>query len=185
MATTSSNLAASCSTTRRRCGRRRRRSCVSRQRRRSSSCTAAAARSTPSCGREATRRRSWTACASPIEAALDAVVAVLAGRTNTTLVAAIGAAGGRAVGLTGADGRIGLSTRTGGLHQRSAARRSISGLVGSARWHGRVAAGRPAVGSATSRSSRASASTREGDAAERQRRHARRAPRGGASAPTG
>jgi acetylglutamate kinase len=47
------------------------------------------------------------------QAALDAVVSVLAGRTNTTLVAAIGAAGGRAIGLTGADGRIGLSTRTG------------------------------------------------------------------------
>jgi acetylglutamate kinase len=45
------------------------------------------------------------------EAALDAVVSVLAGRTNTTLVAAIGLAGGRAVGLTGADGGIGLSSR--------------------------------------------------------------------------
>jgi acetylglutamate kinase len=44
-------------------------------------------------------------------AALDAVVAVLAGRTNTHLVAAVGAAGGRAVGLTGADGRIGLSSK--------------------------------------------------------------------------
>jgi len=44
-------------------------------------------------------------------AALDAVVAVLAGRTNTHLVAAIGAAGGRAVGLTGADGRIGLASK--------------------------------------------------------------------------
>lgn len=44
-------------------------------------------------------------------AALDTVVAVLAGRTNTAFVAAIGAAGGRAVGLTGADGRIGLSRR--------------------------------------------------------------------------
>src|SRR6188472_1360520 len=45
------------------------------------------------------------------QAALDTVVSVLAGKTNTTLVAAIGAAGGRAVGLTGADGRIGLSRR--------------------------------------------------------------------------
>jgi acetylglutamate kinase len=43
--------------------------------------------------------------------ALDAVVAVLAGRNNTALVAAIGSAGGRAVGLTGADGLIGLSER--------------------------------------------------------------------------
>ncbi len=58
------------------------------------------------------------------QAALDAVVSVLAGRTNTTLVAAIGAAGGRAIGLTGADGRIGLSTRT-GTFTTSAVRRSI------------------------------------------------------------
>ncbi|HXW08633.1 MAG TPA: acetylglutamate kinase [Vicinamibacterales bacterium] len=43
-------------------------------------------------------------------AALEAVVDVLAGRTNTALVAAVGAAGGRGVGLTGADGRIGLAT---------------------------------------------------------------------------
>ena len=42
-------------------------------------------------------------------AALDAVVAVLAGRNNTALVAALGAAGARAVGLTGADSAIGLS----------------------------------------------------------------------------
>jgi acetylglutamate kinase len=42
-------------------------------------------------------------------AALDAVISVLAGRTNTALVAAVGVAGGRAVGLTGADGWIGLS----------------------------------------------------------------------------
>ncbi len=44
-------------------------------------------------------------------ATLESVLAVLAGRTNTALVAAIGAAGGRAVGLTGADGSIGLSSR--------------------------------------------------------------------------
>lgn len=46
-------------------------------------------------------------------AALDAVVCVLAGRNNTALVAAIGAIGGRAVGLTGADGFIGRATRVG------------------------------------------------------------------------
>jgi acetylglutamate kinase len=40
---------------------------------------------------------------------LDAVVNVLAGRTNTALAAAIGAGGGRAVGLTGADASIGRS----------------------------------------------------------------------------
>ncbi len=44
-------------------------------------------------------------------ATLDTVVSVLAGRNNTALVAAIGAAGGRAVGLTGADGQIGLSRK--------------------------------------------------------------------------
>ena len=48
-------------------------------------------------------------------AALDAVVAVLAGRNNTALVAAIGAAGGRPVGLTGADGLIGLSEKAAGF----------------------------------------------------------------------
>lgn len=42
------------------------------------------------------------------EATLDVVVSVLAGLTNTRLIAAIGAAGGRAVGLTGADAGIGL-----------------------------------------------------------------------------
>lgn len=37
------------------------------------------------------------------EATLDVVVSVLAGRVNTRFVAAIGASGGRAVGITGAD----------------------------------------------------------------------------------
>jgi acetylglutamate kinase len=46
-------------------------------------------------------------------AALDTVVQVLAGRNNTALVAAICAAGGRAVGLTGADSGIGRSTSAG------------------------------------------------------------------------
>ena len=44
-------------------------------------------------------------------ATLDSVIAVLAGRTNTLLVAAIGALGARAVGLTGADARIGLAVK--------------------------------------------------------------------------
>jgi acetylglutamate kinase len=44
-------------------------------------------------------------------ATLDSVVAVLAGRTNTALVAALGALGARAVGLTGADARIGLAVK--------------------------------------------------------------------------
>jgi acetylglutamate kinase len=62
-------------------------------------------------------------------ATLDVVVSVLAGRTNTLLVAAIGAAGGRAVGLTGADGAIGLSARAGALETMAGARVDL-GLVG-------------------------------------------------------
>lgn len=61
--------------------------------------------------------------------ALDAVVSVLAGRNNTTLVAAIGAAGGRAVGLTGADGFIGRSTAAGRFTAVSGAPVDL-GLVG-------------------------------------------------------
>jgi acetylglutamate kinase len=43
------------------------------------------------------------------DATLDVVVAVLAGSVNTRLVAALNAAGVPAVGLTGADGRCGVS----------------------------------------------------------------------------
>jgi acetylglutamate kinase len=43
------------------------------------------------------------------DATLDVVVAVLAGTVNTRLVAALNAAGVPAVGLTGADGRCGVS----------------------------------------------------------------------------
>ena len=63
------------------------------------------------------------------QAALDTVVSVLAGRTNTSLVAAIGTAGGRAVGLTGADGRIGLSRRAAPL-KTVAGELADLGLVG-------------------------------------------------------
>ncbi len=62
-------------------------------------------------------------------AALDAVVCVLAGRNNTALVAAIGAAGGRAVGLTGADGFVGRSTLAGTVTTVSGGRVDL-GLVG-------------------------------------------------------
>ncbi len=62
-------------------------------------------------------------------AALDAVVSVLAGRNNTALVAAIGAAGGRAVGLTGADAFVGRSTRA-GLFSTVSGDRVDLGLVG-------------------------------------------------------
>lgn len=63
------------------------------------------------------------------EAALDTVVSVLAGRTNTSLVAAIGAAGGRAVGLTGADAHIGASQRA-GIFTTAAGAQVDLGLVG-------------------------------------------------------
>lgn len=62
-------------------------------------------------------------------AALDAVVCVLAGRNNTSLVAAVGALGGRAVGLTGADGFIGRATRVGAMTAVSGERVDL-GLVG-------------------------------------------------------
>lgn len=61
--------------------------------------------------------------------ALDAVVAVLAGRNNTALVAAIGAAGARAVGLTGADGFLGRS-RLAGIMTAASGERVDLGLVG-------------------------------------------------------
>jgi len=62
-------------------------------------------------------------------AALDAVVSVLAGRNNTALVAAIGAAGARAVGLTGADAFIGRSRRAGVIGTVSGEQVDL-GLVG-------------------------------------------------------
>lgn len=62
-------------------------------------------------------------------AALHAAVSVLAGWTNTSLVAAIGAAGGRGVGLTGADARIGLASRAGGFRTVSGEQVDL-GLVG-------------------------------------------------------
>jgi acetylglutamate kinase len=55
------------------------------------------------------------------EATLDAVVAVLAGAANTTLVAALVARGVRAVGLTGADDALGMSERVTGMETVSGA----------------------------------------------------------------
>jgi len=63
------------------------------------------------------------------EDALESVVSVLAGRTNTGLVAAIGALGGRAVGLTGADAKIGLAVQAAPLGTISGERVDL-GLVG-------------------------------------------------------
>ena len=62
-------------------------------------------------------------------ATLDAVVAVLAGTVNTRLVAALGAAGVRAVGLTGADAQVGLSSRAPG-HRTIDGQLVDLGLVG-------------------------------------------------------
>ena len=62
-------------------------------------------------------------------AALDSVVSVLAGLTNTGLVAAIGARGARAVGLTGADAKIGLAVKAAPLATIKGERVDL-GLVG-------------------------------------------------------
>jgi acetylglutamate kinase len=62
-------------------------------------------------------------------ATLDVVVAVLAGRNNTAFVAALNAAGSRAVGLTGADGGLGLSERA-PLFTSTAGDQVDLGLVG-------------------------------------------------------
>jgi acetylglutamate kinase len=61
--------------------------------------------------------------------ALDAVVCILAGRTNTALVAAVGHAGARAVGLTGADAQLGRARRAGTLTAVSGEQVDL-GLVG-------------------------------------------------------
>lgn len=61
--------------------------------------------------------------------ALDTVVSVLAGRTNTAFVGALHACGVRAVGLTGADAGIGLSKLAGRLATVSGEQVDL-GLVG-------------------------------------------------------
>jgi acetylglutamate kinase len=60
---------------------------------------------------------------------LDTVVGVLAGRINTAFVAALNAAGVKAVGLTGADAGIGLSTMAPPLQTTAGATADL-GLVG-------------------------------------------------------
>jgi acetylglutamate kinase len=60
---------------------------------------------------------------------LDAVLCVLAGRVNTRLVAAVGGAGGRAVGLTGADAGVGPAVQAAPLEATSGATVDL-GLVG-------------------------------------------------------
>ena len=71
-----------------------------------SSCTAAAARSTRRWRRSAFPKRQVDGLRVTDDATLDVVVSVLAGSINTRFVAAINAAGGRAVGLTGADAGV-------------------------------------------------------------------------------
>lgn len=60
---------------------------------------------------------------------LESVVAVLAGRTNTALVAAIGGLGAKAVGLTGADAQLGLAVKAAPLTTVAGDRIDL-GLVG-------------------------------------------------------
>lgn len=60
---------------------------------------------------------------------LATVVAVLAGRINTAFVAALGAAGVKAVGLTGADASLGLATLAPALRTTTGAMADL-GLVG-------------------------------------------------------
>jgi len=62
-------------------------------------------------------------------ATLDSVISVLGGRTNTALVAALHAAGVRAVGLTGADAGLGLS-QAAPAFTTAAGERVDLGLVG-------------------------------------------------------
>jgi len=66
------------------------------------------------------------------EDTLTTVVAVLAGQINTAFVAALGAAGVKAVGLTGADGSLGLSTLAPPLKTKTGAMADL-GLVGAPR----------------------------------------------------
>ena len=77
-----------------------------------------------------------TACASPTRATLDVVVAVLAGAINTRLVAAVRRAGGKPVGLTGADASVATVKRAAPIVERGrrsrwtsdwSARRSATG----------------------------------------------------------
>jgi len=65
----------------------------------------------------------------PDEDTLATVVGVLAGRINTAFVAALGAAGVKAVGLTGADASLGLSTLAPPLRTTSGTSADL-GLVG-------------------------------------------------------
>ena len=109
------------------------------------------------------------------EATLQVVIAVLAGSINTRLVAAINAAGGQAVGLTGADAGVGpvKAARAASCDQRRA---------GGSRPRRRAAAGAGAPLLDTLCADRLRAGHRlhrriaRRTAVQRQRRHARRQP---------
>ena len=104
---------------------------------------------------------------------LDAVLCVLAGRVNTRLVAAVGAAGGRAVGLTGADAGVGPAVQGGAASRRLPAPWSICGLVGEpAGGDGVVLHALLGIGVVPVVAS--IGLTEDGRAAERQRRYLRR-----------
>ena len=172
----SSSSAASCSRTRRRCGPRRKRSsalaaggplvvvhgggrAIDAELRAARRIAAVRRRPSRHRRRRARHRRRRCLPAGP----------------TPRFVAAIGAAGGRAVGLTGADGAIGLARRAAPLKtvagelRRPRTRRRT-------RWHRRGAAGRPAA-DRLHPGRRQHRRRWRGRAAERQRRRPRGAPR--------
>ena len=102
-----------------------------RERRRWSSCMAAAARSTPSCARAATTPQFVDGLRVTDAAALDAVVAVLAGRTNTALVAALGAPAAARSGSPARTAASALCEQRAGVHDGRRRDVSISGSSGS------------------------------------------------------
>ena len=99
--------------------------------RRWSSCTAAAARSTRRSPRRHRRSARWTASASPMGDAQHRRVGAR-GSINTRFVAAINAAGGKAVGLTGADAGV-APVKKAAAHKATSGETVDLGLVGS-RW---------------------------------------------------
>ena len=153
---------------------------------RSSSCTAAAARSTPnSIGARITPKK-VDGLRITDRATLDVVVSVLAGTSNTELVAALVARGVPAVGLTGVDAGLGRATRT-AAHRSTAGAVVDLGFVGDPAeadpsLHRTAAGARLRAGRRESRHQRTPAHAADAVDSERQRRrhgvpHCRRAGR--------
>ena len=112
---------------------------------------------------------------------LDIVVSVLAGTINTRFVAAINAAGGKAVGLTGADAGV-APVEKAAPHKATSGETVDLGLVGMPIKAPSPERDRGALqGAATCRSSPASAPAKNGQVVQRQRRYAGGQP-GGAAA---